>query len=231
MSSMYEHIMTLPLFKGASLARMSEVIETLPMDFLRFGEGERIAAAGEACMHVKFVLSGAVKIVVNWSGELSLTQTLAAPDVICPDFLFGMNNAYPGEIIASGAETSILQISKTDYLKVLKADEVFMFNYLNLLARDAQLSLTLPQNLLTASDAERIACWMYAATQSEARDIVLRYEAEGLCKMLGMSHQQLLDAVQQLSEIEGISCTFGKISVASRRVLRRLTTAALGKRQ
>ena len=61
MDSMYEILMGLPLFNGVSRERISEVVGRAPFHFLKYLEGEKVIEPGEACTHIKFVISGAVR--------------------------------------------------------------------------------------------------------------------------------------------------------------------------
>ena len=60
MSSMYETIMELPLFKGVSHDKISELIETTKFHFLKYGNGETIIESGETCTHLRFLVSGSI---------------------------------------------------------------------------------------------------------------------------------------------------------------------------
>ena len=101
MDSMYEILMGLPLFNGVSRERISEVVGRAPFHFLKYLEGERVIERGEPCTHIKFVISGSVRSTVTSSnGRFQVSQTLEAPNVIAPEFLFGRNTTYPAEVVA-----------------------------------------------------------------------------------------------------------------------------------
>ena len=104
MDSMYEILMGLPLFNGVSRERISEVVGRAPFHFLKYLEGEKVIEPGEACTHIKFVISGAVRsTITSPNGRFQVSQTLQAPNVIAPEFLFGRNTSYPAEVVAVAA--------------------------------------------------------------------------------------------------------------------------------
>ena len=95
-SSMYEILMGLPLFNGVSRDCISQIIEKYKFHFLKYLPGEQIVMAGETCTHIKFVISGSVRSrIENADGRFKVSQTLNAPEVIAPEFLFGKATQYP----------------------------------------------------------------------------------------------------------------------------------------
>lgn len=51
-NSMYENLMTLPLFKGVSYARLSEIVGNTRLAFLKYLPGEAILEAEIGRAHV-----------------------------------------------------------------------------------------------------------------------------------------------------------------------------------
>lgn len=82
MDSMYEVLMQLPLFKGVSYDCISKMITSTPFHFLKYPQGEVVVQPEELCTHIKFVISGSVRVTTtNDDGRFKLQQTLKAPDV------------------------------------------------------------------------------------------------------------------------------------------------------
>lgn len=164
-TSMFELLMDLPLFKGVSLNTISQVVGEAKFHFLKYPEGETIIREHEPCTHLTFVIAGSVRLTtVNANGRFAVSQTLRAPAVIAPDFLYGRVTSYPCHVMALD-DVSILKISKADYAKILTTDPVFMFNYLNTLSVNAQKSVEGILSLTTGEIDERIAFWIIALTQ------------------------------------------------------------------
>nr|WP_304972367.1 hypothetical protein [uncultured Muribaculum sp.] len=79
MDSMYEILMGLPLFKGVSREKISEIVEKAKFHFLKYLEGESLVAAHEACTHIKFIISGSVRLSIsNYNERFKVSQTLHA---------------------------------------------------------------------------------------------------------------------------------------------------------
>ena len=111
MDSMYEILKGLPLFHGATTERISDIVGKAKFHFLKYLAGERIITAGEQCTHIKLIISGDARVTItNDSQRFKVSQTLSAPSVIAPEFLFGRATNYPCTVDAI-TDTGILQIS------------------------------------------------------------------------------------------------------------------------
>ena len=87
---MFDKLLTLPLFQGISKQSLSQLVEKYPFHFLKYKKGDTIIEQGDVCTHMRFVVSGSVNVVIESSKtKVELSQTLDAPEVIAPDYLFG----------------------------------------------------------------------------------------------------------------------------------------------
>ena len=176
MSSMFDLLMELPLFRGVSHDTMKNIVGMAKFHFLKYPEGAVVVKENSPCTHITFVISGSVRLTTtNNNGRISVSQTLRAPDVIAPDFLFGRATNYPCRAVAL-EPSGVLQISKADYIKILNADPVFMFNYLN------------------------IAFWVIALTQPSGENIAIECPLRNLCAIWGVQRSALVDALTRMRD-------------------------------
>lgn len=205
MDSMYKILMELPLFKGVSRSRISAIVEKAKFHFLKYLPGETLITAGDPCTHIKFIISGSVRSeAVNASGRFRIAQTLKAPGVIAPDFLFGRITSYPSTVTAI-EPTGILQISKNEYVTMLQSDEVFLFNFLNLISMNAQKGVDGILSLTNGSLEERISYWVVALTQRAGTDITLSCRTKDLYTLFGVQRSSFiatLDAMRDRGLLE-----------------------------
>lgn len=217
MASMFEQLMELPLFKGVSRQRLSQTVGENKFHFLKYPAGETIVREGDPCTHVTFVISGAVRsTTVNNTGRFAVSQTLTAPAVVAPDFLFGRFTNYPGDVVAI-EPTGILKISKADYLSMLQSDNVFMLNYLNMLSMNAQKSLKGVLSLTTGNIDERIAFWIIALTQRGSTDIRLTCRKRDLCSLFGASRTVFDKEIESMLKRGLLTAADNKELVVNRR--------------
>lgn len=217
---MYDILLGLPLFKGVSHQRISEIVGSKKFHFLKYSPGEAIVTAGEQCSHIKFIISGRTSMeITSDDGRFKVTQTLSAPEVIAPDFLFGRTTTYPGTVTALDT-TGIMQISKPDYVDILHTDRVFLFNFLNLLSCDAQKSVDGILSVTTGSLEERIAFWIVALTQHNATDIRLSCRHRDIYALFGVQRNIFYAALDRLKEQGIIDYEQNEIQILSRQRLK-----------
>ena len=216
MASMFELLMELPLFRGVSHARLAQVVGEAKFHFLKYPKGETIVRAGDRCTHITFIISGSVRsTIVNTNGRFAVGQTLTAPAVIAPDFLFGRVTNYPGTVEAI-EPTSILKISKADYINILYSDQVFMFNYLNTLSVNAQKALEGILSLTKGEIDERIAFWIIALTQPGSTDIRLTCRKRDLCSLFGVQRATFEAGLVSMEERGLIKYTNKELTIINR---------------
>lgn len=217
MASMFELLLNLPLFRGVSRSRIAEVVGSAKFHFLKYPKGETVVRAGEECTHLAFVISGSVRSEIsNSSKRFSVSQTLKAPSAIAPDFLFGRTTRYPGTVVAL-TDCSILKISKVDYIRILNADQVFMFNFLNTLSVNAQKALDGILALTSGGLDERIAFWIIALTQPGSEDIELTCKTRDLCNLFSVQRNVFDAACHEMEQRNLIRYSPRKIEIVDRR--------------
>ncbi len=219
MDSIYDILMSLPLFKGANRECMMQIVGSARLHFLKYPVYEVIVRAGDPCRGLSFIISGRLQLrIFNPDGLFSVTQTLNAPDVISPEFLFGKFTVWPATATAIGS-VSMLHIDKADYLKILDTDPVFLFNYLNILSVCAQKSVEGILAVSTGSLPERIAFWISALTQPRSSDIVLECRQRDLTGLFGVSRTALRSALEEMKSHHLLDYTPSRITVHDRAAL------------
>lgn len=197
---MYQQLMQLPLFQGVSTEKITALVEKLPFHFLKFRNGEQVFAAGDPCTHIKFIVSGQVRLETPFPKlRITMHQTVSNPHVLAAEYLFGRDTAYPYTAISDGA-CGILQLRKSDYIKMITSDKVFLFNILNYLSSGSQRSLLMPLTVKDGSVAERLAMIVDNLSISGATNIGFRYKQKDLCTLLGTQRTTLVSMLDRLSD-------------------------------
>ncbi len=197
---MYEILMDLPLFQGVSHSRISELIEKIKFNFLKYLNNEKFISANDSCQQLKFLISGKARIeITNRNNRIRVSETISAPNVIGAEYLFGKTTAYPYNVYAA-PDAGILQIEKADYLKILKSDSVFLFNMLNYLSRNSQTPMEAVLSLTSGSIAERLAFWITSLTYRGATDIAIHSKHKDMYTMLGIQRSSFMNTLNELKE-------------------------------
>lgn len=223
MDSMFERLLTLPLFCGVTQDRMAEVVGKTKFHFLKYQPGETFITPAERCTHLKFILSGSARISIA-NSRFRVSETLTGPDVVCPDFLFGMANTYPCCAVAIDT-VNVLEVEKSDYLNILTTDPVFMFNYLNYLSTNAQKTIDGVMSIVKGNIEERLALWVLSLTQANATDIVFSAIGSDLCRVFGAQRRTFNNAMEKLASRGLITYSDTEIQVADRYLITDLLKA------
>ena len=225
MDSMFDTLMTLPLFRGVSQERMAETVGKAKFHFLKYLPNTTFIDAGERCTYLKFMLGGSARITTaNADGRFKVAQTLTAPEVICPDFLFGIATSYPCSATAIDM-VNILQVDKSDYLNILSSDPIFLINYLNYLATNAQKTIDGVMSITMGDVETRLALWVLCLTQARATDIVFTARTRDLCSVFGMQRSSFNAAMSDLADRGFITFNGQEIRVTSRHAMAELLNA------
>lgn len=197
---MYEVLMDLPLFQGVSHTKISELIEKIRFNFLKYLNNEKFISANDSCQQLRFLISGKARIeIFNMNRRIRVLETISGPNVIGAEYLFGKTTAYPYNVYAE-PEAGILQIEKSDYLKIIKSDSVFLFNMLNYLSRNSQTPMEAVLSLTSGSIAERLAFWITSLTYRNATDIVIHSKHKDMYTMLGIQRSSFINTLSELKE-------------------------------
>lgn len=216
---MFDILMGLPLFKGVSKEQMEKTVGSAKFHFLKYLPGATIFKAGTQCTDLAFIISGTVRISINNpDGRFSVGQSIAAQDVISPDFLFGRVTTYPGDVTAVDT-VSLLLIPKNDYVKILLSDQVFLFNYLNLLSMNAQKAVEGILAVSTGDLSERIAFWISALTQPRSFDIELECKQRDIVALFGVPRTTMRATLEDMKDRGLIDYSLYGIKVKDRQAM------------
>ena len=211
--------MELPLLQGVSRDKLSELIEKTPFHFIKYIPGQQIVAINDECTHIKFIISGDVRIdIPSTNRRVMVSETLSGPNVIGADYLFGRNTFYPFNATAI-TECGILQIIKSDFINILMSDKVFLFNMLNIISRNSQKSTFGIMSLSSGSIAERLSFIITSLTQRGSKDITLTYKQKDLCSILGVQRSSLINSLAKMKEEGVIDYNLSEIKVLDRNIL------------
>lgn len=211
--------MWLPILKGVSAERLKQIVGVIPLHFLKYLDGETLLQEGDAMTHLTFLINGSVRVdTANATERFRVGQTLTAPAVVCPDYLFGRTTKSPSRVTASGA-AGIVKVAKADFINMLKTDDVILFNYLNLLAAGAQTRIDGILSLTDGKLEERIAFWIVALTQRGGHDIVLSCRHRELSSFFGVQRSMFNQTLESMAERGIITYSTTEIRPTSREAL------------
>lgn len=127
-------IYSLPLFSGGDKELIDNILQENPARHRLYAKGDIIALQGYVCKQLYLLCSGsAYARMVSEEGREFTLDTLSAPEVLASSFIFSTDGIFPVTIIAA-SDCSIWLISREAMLRILKADQTVMQNYLRVIS-------------------------------------------------------------------------------------------------
>jgi CRP-like cAMP-binding protein len=127
-----------PLFRGLSGSEIETLLNKVPHRIRRFSSGSLVAQSGEPVNSLMIVISGVVKgEMVDYAGRVIKIEDIPAPGALASAFIFGKRNRYPVNVIAV-SDGDLLIIEKSDFLRLLKKNEMILVNFLDMISNRSQ---------------------------------------------------------------------------------------------
>lgn len=223
MYDMYDLLLQLPLFQGINRARLGELIEKTKFHFLKYPAGTQLVKKGEACTHLKFLISGKIRTELsNSNGKIRISEEFDAPNVIAPNFMFGATTSYPYDVYAV-EDTGLMQIDKPTFISLMQNEEIFLLNMLNITSNRSQRSFESFSFFTSGDMKEKLASWILNFTNRKADNIRIVCKQKELYTFFGVQRSVFLYALNELKDMKIIDYDMKQISVLDRYALQQVT--------
>lgn len=127
-------LLKMPPFRGITEQELLPLILTPEHACRLYKPSDLIALQGEVYRSLFILCSGSVRTqMVNAEGKQLTIETLKAPELLAPAFVFSSENRFPVNIEAK-ERCEILVINKKDFLEFLHQHPVVMHNFLQLVS-------------------------------------------------------------------------------------------------
>lgn len=136
--TLYEQILSLPLFQGLSHDDLSNIVAHTKFDFTKVDAGSVIIRENSPCTHLQFLLNGTA-VVRSHADDNSyhVEEDISAPSMFQIERLFGLRQYYSHDVIAL-TDCSLLILTKEEIMKLSDQMLIFRINLFNRLATDSQ---------------------------------------------------------------------------------------------
>lgn len=216
MTTKYEMIMDLPLFKGVSKEHVSSFLEKTNINFINYEPGEKVVSKGEEVRMVKFVISGEVSVshVLGDSG-ITVSEHCGYGRVLGADRLYGMHTGYSCDVVAQ-TRTSIMEFSKDHYVRLLNSDHIYLLNFFNFLSRRAQRPIEAFEKFTGEDIKSRLCVLLSVLTDPDSSGITINGTIENLSKYFSVDKKSMADWINKTQEDGLIIFCDGKMHLKSR---------------
>ncbi len=216
MTTMYDIIMDLPLFRGISRAQVSAFLEKTNVEFINYKDGEILQRCGDEPQHLIYLIRG--KVCAEWRNDaenVRICYMQRNGSMLGATHLFGMVRQYSTSISATGS-VSVLRISKSQYINILLSDKIFLFNYLNYLSAAVQRCETAIRRQGNSNFRQLLTRWIAALIPYDATEISIYATESVLCALAGIRKSALKEEIAVLSADNLIRPGRGRLEILSR---------------
>ena len=118
------------LFAEADRNRIDRLLQQSANRIRTYHEGDLIALPGDPCRSLRLLCSGSVSArMTHDEGKEIVIETLHAPEILAPAFLYGSENRFPVTLIAA-TDCRVWFISREVFLEMMEADRTVLRRFL-----------------------------------------------------------------------------------------------------
>lgn len=196
MDGIYRKLLKIPLLSGVSYQRMLDMIGHTHLHFIKHHAGHVIMMPGEPCESLYILMDGSAEVCIE-RGNHTLKYTLTGPDVLFATSMFGRQTRIPG-LVTARTEVSVVTISKNEYLQILRSDDIFLLNLMNLLSAAAQRANDISTVDIDDDGHSVLRSLTYATVPSGATDILATLQHRDGLTVLEAKNQAALTSGEEL---------------------------------
>lgn len=218
MTSMYDTIMFLPLFKGVTEEDVSVFLEKTRLVFDNYNAGDVIIDKGEVVERLGFVVSGKVNVEMPLSGgKVIVRQTLGRGFWLEPESLFGYIRESRSRIVSNG-KSGVLWLTRGQLFDVLEDNCLCRLNLMNYLCYRAQCRQLTAEYATEGRELERwLAIVLANTTERRAQTLRIEVEISVLAGILGLGESEVRAQILSLTRRKDLRYVKGVFNIYNRR--------------
>lgn len=139
MATVYDKLLQLPLFQGLTLKDFTNILGKVTFHFDNCEPETLLAAQGELCKRLTFILDGTITKRTKVEGEVPMVveETFTAPYIFELSSLFGKDTVYRSSYFST-TKASTMVMHKRFLLEELNAYPIVDMNYRNIMSAQVQ---------------------------------------------------------------------------------------------
>lgn len=127
-------IFDFPLFKGCNRPLLQALLDSTDSRLTQYAPGHLLALQDSPCRSLLLLCSGSLTAcMTNAEGKELKIETLKAPEVLAPAFVYGSENRFPVTLKAETACT-VWSLSRERFLDIMEQDAAVLRNFLRLIS-------------------------------------------------------------------------------------------------
>lgn len=139
--TMFERLLTLPLFQGMTMKELSDVLAHVRLDFVNYQPGDDIVLQDDPCRNLVCIINGEISSTLREkNGRFMLYEKLPKVTIIEPYNMFGMYQKYSRDY-SFHTEGVTLTIERQVFLNHLTNNKIVKINLMNIICNRYQQTL------------------------------------------------------------------------------------------
>ena len=123
-----------PLFEGCNRSLLQALLDSTDSRLTQYAPGHLPALQDSPCRSLLLLCSGSLTAcMTNAEGKELKIETLKAPEVLAPAFVYGSENRFPVTLKAETACT-VWSLSRERFLDIMEQDAAVLRNFLRLIS-------------------------------------------------------------------------------------------------
>jgi CRP-like cAMP-binding protein len=155
------------------------------------------------------------------SGRIIKMEDIMAPSPMASAFLFGENNRFPVDIIATQSST-VLIIPKETLVQLFKESTSFLQNFLDTVSTRSQFLTSKIRFLSFQTIKGKVAHFILSKTSPTSDCIVLNQNQTQLAELFGVTRPSLARAIKEMEQQNIIRWEPGKVTIINVEALKSL---------
>lgn len=199
-SVLIDTLLELPLFQGLGKSDLAPILETVQITSVFYEPGKYIVRQDCPCNGLLFLVKGsATQHTLSDNRNYAFQERIAAPSVLQPEVLYGLQLRYTHSYIAQSA-TQVIPVSKTAVNQVLMKYEVFRLNFINLLSTLAYRRQRSLWGSAPANVEQRIVRFLHQHAQYPAGEKILNMRMADLAAHLNETRINISKALNGMQD-------------------------------
>jgi CRP/FNR family transcriptional regulator, dissimilatory nitrate respiration regulator len=208
--SIFETLSHNRLFKDIDVAEIRQLLEGISYKKSEYQKDDMIAMDGDRVNGQYIMLAGSVRgEMINYRGKIVKIEDIEGCQLLAPAFLFGPDNYFPVDIIAS-RKTECIYITKEVFARLLQMNPKVQNNFLDIVSGKTQFLSNKIRFLALQPIKGKIAHYLLKRTKASVLDTIdLPYSQDNLADLFGVTRPALTRALRELDHNK-IICAKGK---------------------
>lgn len=185
-----------PLFRGLETDTIERLLEQVSYTTAVYRKGDLIARRDTAYSGLMIILRGSVTgEIEDILGKKRVIDTIPAPQLIAPAFLFGGYNRLPIDVIAAENGTEILTLHRGGLFEMMQDNTVVLSNFIDIISNRANYFSRKIYALSVLMVTEKVAAMLLSAGADE-----IPLDLDGMAEKLDVTRNTFEQTLAELSK-------------------------------